>query len=471
MREDMEAELARRVHTLLSATRDEEATYRWEELYLHASAAKSLGMEDTRASPGDRPMDRYRTPFQHDRDRIIHSKAFRRLAHKTQIYIAPEGDHFRTRLTHTLEVAQLARTAARALRLNEDLVEAIALGHDLGHPPFGHGGERALAAALDPVPFDHHEQSYRVVTTLGLVDKLPLNLTEPARWGIRRSSWHAERAPEEPEETEEERLVRYVDDIAWVNHDIDDAIVAGILSHSDLGVALLKRVGRDRRQRLNHMLSSLIESSRESLASDGMVIPSAELEEELDELRAMAKEKVWNHPSVERRTEAGHKCLLDLFKHFEEHSEDLPAPTLRRLARGHDLRDVLRDHLCGMTDRYAIRKYRQFYGPETPLLGPEASRAPSHACEGYRRVLKGPGRAVGERVTLDFGQRHGALVGVEYRVSYYLQYGEQPSRCDIDDVVGRVKIISVCADSCEAEVVAVDDPERPITKGCVVLRD
>jgi len=462
------------VQELLSAADTlEEATYLWEELYLHPSAARSCGMNDTREKPNDRPMDPYRTPFQHDRDRIIHSKAFRRLAHKTQIYIAPEGDHFRTRLSHTLEVVQLAKTAARALRLNEDLVETIALGHDIGHPPFGHGGEEALREALEPhgLTFDHHEQGYCIVTTLEVIDRLPLNLTESARYGILRSSLARNRKEGEPEETQEELLVKYVDDIAWVNHDIDDAIVADLFSQSDLGVSLLKTVGRDRRQRLNYMMSSLIESSRKSLDEGGAVIISTELANVLDELKALIAERIWKHPRVAQRTDAGKRCLLDLFQYFEKHPEDLPKPTRSRLRRGEQVPDVLRDHISGMTDRYAIRKYRQFYGPETPEVAPELERAPLDPCEGYRRVQKGPGKEEGDTVTLDFGSRQGARKEIEYRVCYCGKYVQYPSRCDIDHIVGRVKIIRVLPHECEAEVLSVVDAEEPITEGCVVIRE
>ncbi len=451
----------------------EEATYLWEELNLHPAAAKSRNKDATREKPNDRPKDPYRTPFQHDRDRIIHSKAFRRLAHKTQIYIAPEGDHFRTRLSHTLEVAQLAKTAARALRLNEDLVEVIALGHDIGHPPFGHGGEEALQIALKEhnLTFDHHKQSYLIVTSLEVIDRFPLNLTRPARWGILRSSLGRRPQQDEPEETQEERLVKYVDDIAWVNHDIDDAIVADIFSQSDLGVSLLRAVGRDRRQRLNHMMSSLIESSRKSLENGGPVIVTSELERELSELKALIRKQIWNHPTVRQRTDAGKQCLLALFTYFQKHPEDLPKPTRARLEDGQELPDVLRDHISGMTDRYALRKYRQFHGPETPLALREPAKTPVHPCEGYRQVDSGVGKKVGDTVTLGFGSRQGATVGGEYRACYYGPYGTHPSRCDIEDIVGRVKITTASPDKCEAEVLSVVDPERPITKGCVVIRE
>jgi dGTPase len=295
--------LRRRVLVALADTSSiEEATCLWEELYLHRKAARSRGEEATREKPEDRKLDPYRTPFQHDRDRIIHSKAFRRLAHKTQIYIAPEGDHFRTRLSHSLEVAQLARTAARSLRLNEDLAEAIALGHDLGHPPFGHGGEEALQQVLGG-RFDHHEQGYLVVTELTIIDRLPLNLTAATRWGIRRSSLARRRRRGEPRVTEEERVVKYADDIAWVNHDIDDAIMAGILSQSDLGVGLLQAVGTDRRERLSRMIERLVETSRSRLSRGSSVAIPSDLQAHLAELRIILEKKVWRHPSVAQRTD------------------------------------------------------------------------------------------------------------------------------------------------------------------------
>ena len=366
-----------------------------------------------------------------------------------------------------------ARTAARALRLNEDLVKAIALGHDIGHPPFGHSGEEALKEALAPhtLTFDHHEQGFRIVTSLEVIDRLPLNLTEPARWGIRRSSLRRKRKKGEPKETQEERLVKYIDDIAWVNHDIDDAIVADIFSQSDLGVSLLRAVGRNRRERLDHMMRALIELSRDNLDKRGPVAIPSGLKRELRELKDLIRQRIWNHPSVRQRTDAGKQCLLALFDYFEEHPEDLPKPTRSRVDRGDELPDVLRNHISGMTDRYALRKYRQFYGPETPLVGAEPPRAPTHPCEGYRRVHRGPGRKAGDTVTLDFGSRHGAIKETEYRVCYYGEYGEHPSLCDIEEIVGHVKVISIMADRCEAQVLSVVDPEKPITKGCVVIRE
>ena len=471
MKADAGEELRDSIQRALGRTHSiEEATYLWEDLYLHQEAAKSRDMEETREKPEDRSSDPYRTPFQHDRDRIIHSKAFRRLAHKTQIYIAPEGDHFRTRLSHSLEVAQLARTGARALRLNEDLVEAIALGHDLGHAPFGHGGEEALQHALSGT-FDHHEQGYLVVTKLTVIDRLPLNLSQAARWGIRRSSRDRRPRKGEPAETQEERLVKYVDDIAWVNHDIDDAIMTGILSQSDLGVCLLQTVGRDRRRRLSYMMASLIEESRKYLSEGGSVAISSELEQQLEDSAAVLEEKVWRHPSVAERTEAGKQYILALFEHFKAHPDDLPGQTRDRLESGDSMDDVLRDHISGMTDRYAIRQYREFHGPETPLARPEVMKPPDYPCEGYRRVGKGPGRKQGDRVTLEFGSRHGAEVGAVYRVCFYGRYGTLPSRCDIEDVVGRVKVEEVLSGSCRAVVLDVKDADRPIETGCVLIRD
>ncbi len=309
------------------------------------------------------------------------------------------------------------------------------------------------------------------MTQLTIIDRLPLNLTAATRWGIRRSSLTRRRRKGEPAVTEEERLVRYADDIAWVNHDIDDAIMTGILSQSDLGVALLRQVGTDRRERLTHMMERLVERSRSRLDKGLSVDIPSDLEAHLAELRVILEAKVWRHPTVARRTEAAKQCVVALFEHFKAHPEDLPAPTQDRLERGDLLDDVLRDHISGMTDRYALRKYREFHGPETPLARPEAVRPPEFPCEGYRRVVKGPGEKEGDEVILDFGGRHGAEVDAVYRVCFYYPRGKHPSRCKIDDIVGWVQIVQVEPNSCRAKVLKVMDADRPVDQGCVVIRD
>ena len=297
--------------------------------------------------------DPVRTCFQRDADRITHSKAFRRLKHKTQVFLQPEGDHYRTRLTHTLEVTRLARTVGRALRLNEDLCEAIALGHDLGHTPFGHAGERALNEIYGP-GFRHYEQSLRVV------DKLErggtgLNLTYEVRMGILGHSSHS-RMPE----TLEGQIVRKSDQIAYINHDIDDAIRALVLTEDDIPLELRKTLGFSTKQRLNTLIHNIIMNSREK--DDIMMSP--EIEEAMIDLRKFMFENVYKNP-VAKGEEVKAKAMIEqLFYFYKEHLDQLPAKYLRMMDEGESAERVVADYIAGMTDQYAITKFSEYFLPQ-----------------------------------------------------------------------------------------------------------
>jgi len=279
-----------------------------------------------------------RTPFQRDRDRIVHCKAFRRLKHKTQVYIAPEGDHYRTRLTHTLETTGIARTVARALRLNEDLTEAIGLGHDLGHAPFGHIGEAVLDACLMERygrRFRHNEQSLRVVEKLER-DGEGLNLTDQVRDGILRHTG------EEPPLTLEGRIVRLVDRIAYINHDIDDALRAGTLSRSDLPEAEIEILGDTGSKRIDTLVQDLVEQSEAA----GDIVQSETVGGAMDRLRTFMFEHVYLAPAAQSEQPRIERMLRALFENFAGDDPDWVA-----------------DYISGMTDRYAIRTFTELSLP------------------------------------------------------------------------------------------------------------
>jgi dGTPase len=292
-----------------------------------------------------------RTPFQRDRDRIVHCKAFRRLKDKTQVFVSPEGDHYRTRLTHTLEVTQVSRTVARALRLNEDLVEAIGLGHDLGHPPFGHVGEDALGRCLTErfgLSFMHHEHSLRVVDTLER-DGLGLNLTAPVRDGIVSHSGRA-RAPA----TLEGRIVRLVDRVAYINHDIDDALRAGLLSHADLPARAIEILGDTGPQRIDTLVHDLVEHS--GIADNivqGEIIGGA-----MSELRSFMFERVYLGPEATTEHAKIRLVVRSLFEHFCAHPNEIP----ESIPPG-DLPRRVTDYIAGMTDRFCIRTFEALNVP------------------------------------------------------------------------------------------------------------
>jgi len=295
-----------------------------------------------------------RTAFQRDRDRIVHAKAFRRLKHKTQVFLSPEGDHYRVRLTHTLEVSQVARTAARALRLNEDLTEAIALGHDLGHTPFGHLGEDALSPFLEH-PFRHNEQSLRIVDFLEN-DGRGLNLTWEVRDGILNHPWSTPMPS-----TLEAQVVRFADRIAYVNHDVDDAVRAGVLSVRDLPVGVLDALGETHSDRVDALVGDLVAASDDQPE----IQMSAPILDALTSLRAFLFDRVYLRGEVHDEHEKAVGVVRALFAYYLEHPEHVPDEYLR--APG-DLATQVADYIAGMTDRYALRTYEQLFLPQGWLM-------------------------------------------------------------------------------------------------------
>jgi dGTPase len=308
-----------------------------EESWLSPLAARSYPA-DRREPEEDCGL---RTPFQRDRDRIVHCKAFRRLKHKTQVFVAPEGDHYRTRLTHTLEVTQVSRTVARALRLNEDLVEAIGVGHDLGHPPFGHIGEDVLdrcARERFGRGFRHNEHSVRVVDVLE-----NLNVTEPVRDGIlRHSSGAGEPA------TLEGKIVRLVDRIAYINHDIDDALRAGVLAASDLPAHEISVLGDTGSDRIDTLVHDLVAHSEAA----GDIVQGEEVGGAMLRLRAFMFQNVYLADAARQEHARIERVLRGLFDWFCEHPEELPP-----VVDGGSPADRVIDYLAGMTDRFAIRSW------------------------------------------------------------------------------------------------------------------
>src|SRR3990170_1993170 len=308
-----------------------------EEQWLSPFAVRSYG---TRGRAVAEDACSLRTAFQRDRDRIVHCKAFRRLKHKTQVFTAPRGDHFRTRLSHTLEAAGIARVVARALGLNEDLTEAIALGHDLGHPPFGHTGEEALDAVLEARfgrRFRHNEHSLRVVELLER-DGRGLNLTWETRDGILHHTGEGKPA------TLEGKIVRLVDRVAYINHDIDDAVRAGILSPDDLPKEEIEILGERGSRRIDTLVHDIVETS----AAGGGIVPSEEVGRAMLDLRSFIFERVYLGPGAEGPRAEAIETVRRIFDHLIEHPKDLPA-----VGSG-DLVQRVTDYLAGMTDRFAL---------------------------------------------------------------------------------------------------------------------
>ena len=336
-----------------------------EEETLSPLAARSYPARRTRAEEDCG----LRTPFQRDRDRIVHCKAFRRLTHKTQVFVAPRGDHYRTRLTHPLEVTTISRTVARALRLNEDLVEAIGLGHDLGHPPFGHIGEEVLDGCLKErfgEGFRHYEHSLRVVEFLER-DGTGLNLTEQVRDGIAR---HSSRAllPE----TLEGRIVRVIDRVAYINHDIDDAVRAGLLREEELPAQPIAALGSSGSERIDALVHDMVEHS----APAGDIVQGPQAGPAMDALREFMFERVYLGPAVLAEHEKIAGVIRRLFEHYVEHPELLPgspagafpgeeeSPVSAGAPIGQgDLARRVTDYLAGMTDRYCIREFSELEVP------------------------------------------------------------------------------------------------------------
>ena len=291
-----------------------------------------------------------RTCYQRDIDRIVHSKSFRRLMHKTQVFLQPEGDHYRTRMTHTLEVSRIASTITRALGLNEDLAEAIAMGHDLGHTPFGHAGEGALSKCLGK-PFRHNEQSLRVVDYLEK-NGLGLNLSYEVRNGIlchTGDPWP---------ETLEGMIVRRCDQIAYVNHDIDDAIRAGILTNEDIPKEISVLLGHNHSTRINSLVCDMIRTSREA----GTVMLSPSMEKALKDLRSFMFERVYRNPVAKGEESKAQDMLQMLFEYYIKHPEVLPEDFHPQLSFDGMERTVC-DYIAGMTDNYAVDKYTEIFIP------------------------------------------------------------------------------------------------------------
>ena len=316
----------------------------WEAEYLWELATPSYPAQRREPEP-DSPV---RTPFQRDRDRIVHSKAFRRLKHKTQVFVAPEGDHYRTRLTHTLEACFISRTVARALGLNEDLTEAIGLGHDLGHPPFGHIGEEVLDEALreQGMRFRHNEHSLRVVDRLAR-DGRGLNLTEPVRDGILNHT-----GPERPG-TLEGRVVRIVDRVAYINHDIDDAVRAGIISEGDLPADEIELLGATGAERIDRLVQDMVERSR----AEGEIAQSDQVGRAMLRLRKFMFERVYLGAEARSEQERARVALRFLFDHYLANIDEVPAtdPDAVPVQR-------VTDYLAGMTDRFCLSTHERLAG-------------------------------------------------------------------------------------------------------------
>lgn len=295
-----------------------------------------------------------RTAYQRDRDRILHSKSFRRLKHKTQVFLSPQGDHYRTRLTHTLEVSQLARTIAKALCLNEDLVDAIALGHDLGHTPFGHAGERALNQVC-PSGFSHFQQSVRVVELLEKKGE-GLNLTWEVRDGIlnHRTSGNPH--------TLEGKIVRYCDKIAYINHDIDDAERAGILKETDIPLEFRQAMGYSTRERLNTLIHDVIRSSQ----NKNDIVMSPEMEPTMQELRKFMFVHVYHNPIAKNEEDKAVGLIQSLYEYYTKHVDKLPAEYIDLIEKRGELEErVICDYISGMTDQYSIQKFSELFIPKS----------------------------------------------------------------------------------------------------------
>ena len=308
-------------------------------------SAHSKGRDREEAQDDIRPV------YQRDRDRIIHCKAFRRMKHKTQVFLAPEGDHYRTRLTHTLEVSQIARTIAKALRLNEDLTEAIALGHDLGHTPFGHSGE-AVLNRLCSTGFIHSEQSVRVVEVLEK-DGQGLNLTFEVRDGIRnhRTSGHPS--------TLEGSVVRLSDKIAYLNHDVDDAIRAGLLTEEDIPSEYTEVLGHNVHDRLSSLINNVIYSSLDQ----NKIVMSPVYEKAMQDLRQWMFRTVYVGGKAKEEESKAQQMIELLFEFYMDHPERLTSEFTRMLERGETKERVVCDYISGMTDNYAIEKFEELFIP------------------------------------------------------------------------------------------------------------
>ena len=322
-----------------------------EQLYLSPFA--TLSMESKGRLKEEEPCD-IRPVFQRDRDRILHSKSFRRLKDKTQVFLTPEGDHYRTRLTHTLEVSQNARTIAKALRMNEDLVEAIALGHDLGHTPFGHAGERALNR-ISPTGFKHSDQSVRTVDILEKGTQ-GLNLTFEVRDGIMNHQTEGMPA------TLEGKIVRLSDKIAYIHHDMDDAIRGNILKESDVPKEICEVIGYSTGERLDHFIHDIVTTS----ANKKDILMSVEVAEAMKNLRNFMFERVYTNPEAKSEEHKAEILMETLYDYYYKHIELLPKDLIRLMEERKESRErVICDFLASMTDRFAIAKYEEIFIPRS----------------------------------------------------------------------------------------------------------
>lgn len=299
------------------------------------------------------PQDPLRPVFQRDRDRVLHCKAFRRLKQKTQVFLSPEGDLYRTRLTHTLEVSQIARTIAVALRLNEELTEAIALGHDLGHTPFGHAGERALAQVC-PHGFSHAQQSVRVVERIEN-DGAGLNLTWEVRNGIGCHSY-SNPSPEGRARTLEGRAVYFADKIAYLNHDLEDALRAKVLTQDDIPWTIKYALGRTKSQRITALITSLVENSGEDVGMDKATA------EAFAQFNSFMYEAVYLNPVAKGEEGKAEEVVKSLYRHFAEHPQELP-DEYQAIYEREDAARAACDYISGMSDRYAVATYERLFVP------------------------------------------------------------------------------------------------------------
>ncbi len=323
-------------------------TFKMEEMFLSKYAFKSINTIGRLKEETPCPM---RTEFQRDRDRIIHSKSFRRLKNKTQVFFSPEGDHYRTRLTHTLTVSQVARAIARALSLNEDLTEAIALGHDLGHTPFGHSGERILNS-LNPKGFKHNENSGRVVDLLES-DGKGLNLTREVVDGIVNHKLNSN------PKTLEGKAVSIADRIAYINHDIDDAIESGIITFNDLPKDLIEILGKTSSERINTMVQSIF------IESDGKnkVEMQPEIENATNELRNFLFNNVYNANTFKVEEEKANRMISALYNYYKENLNLMPKFYVE-LLNSYDKDTVLCDYISGMSDGFVVKKFTELFVPD-----------------------------------------------------------------------------------------------------------
>lgn len=322
----------------------------WEKEYLSPYATLSM---NTKGRSRQEEQCDIRPDFQRDRDRILHCKSFRRLKDKTQVFLTPEGDHYRTRLTHTLEVSQNARTIAKALQMNEDLVEAIALGHDLGHTPFGHAGERALDE-ICPYGFKHNLQSVRTVEKLEK-NGLGLNLTWEVKDGILNHQTSS--LPH----TLEGKIVRLSDKIAYIHHDMDDAIRGGILTEADVPKEIGDVIGYTTGERLDHFIHDIVTTS---FGTDDIIM-SKPVDKAMKQIRQFMFERVYQNTEAKSEEGKAEMLMETLYRHYLKHVEVLPADLLRMIEEGEPKEVIVCDYIGSMTDRFAIATYEELYIPKS----------------------------------------------------------------------------------------------------------